>query len=431
MNNNKIISPQRHEDTTNDLQRVAVANNNDQISMINEGGGPQRPQSQGRVGTPALPASAATPYSSNSYLLTSSFSSNSSAQPPLTSASSVVNNSPVVQSVQSVKSVDNDNDQRPMTNEQKQGIPQILIIDHCSLLIERHQPRRRRAAFSLAEILIAIFVLSIGLIMIAAVFPVAAKWTAQDAQTSVAQVIAKNAVAQIQAQFAAGNLPAGVLNSPTTAQPFAGFGPFAYQFGTAQPYPFGTSQAYSNTANFAPYPLNPAPATPTPAPVPPPGSYYWSAVMVPAASGYAGVSPYSAQMNNVYTVYVFVFNKGQDTNVFSAPTYGSPSTGNTLIPMLPYAQNSVASYLSFYPQLFEGEYQFAVPAMPVDSLGVDISTGSVFRLITDPATNALVPTGLAGGSVINTTSDYIIFAPPAIGQTSSPLIYVYVTTVNL
>ena len=291
--------------------------------------------------------------------------------------------------------------------------------------------RPRRAAFSLAEILIAIFVLSIGLIMIAAVFPVAAKWTAQDAQTSVAQVIAKNAVAQIQAQFGAGNLPAGVLNSPTAAQPFTGFGPFAYQFGTAQPYPFGTAQAYSNTANFAPSPLDPSPTSPTPAPVPPPGSYYWSAVLVPAASGYAGVSPSSGQMNNVFTVYVFVFNKGQDANVFSAPAYGSPSTGNTLIPMQPYAQNSVASHLSFYPQLFEGEYQFAVPAMPVDSLGVDVSTGSVFRLITDPATNALVPTGLAGGSVINTTSDYVIFAPPALGQTSSPLIYVYVTTVNL
>jgi type II secretory pathway pseudopilin PulG len=322
----------------------------------------------------------------------------------------------------------------------------VLIHDQCSLIIKRQRraagtvtcnlspvtsSRQRRAAFSLAEILIAIFVLSIGLIMIAAVFPVAAKWTAQDAQTSIAQVIAKNAVAQIQAQYAAGTLPAGVLNSPTAVQPFAGFGPFAYQFGTAQPYPFGTNQSYSSSANFAPYPLDPAPALPTPVPIPPPGSYYWSAVIVPAASGYAGVSPASAQLNNVYTVYVFVFNKGEGTNIFNAPAYGSPTAGNTLIPMVPYPQNSVASHLSFYPQLFEGEYQFAAPNMPMDSLGVDVSTGSVFRLITDPATNAVVPTGLAGGSVINTTSDFVIFAPAAVGQTASPLIYVYVTTVNL
>lgn len=291
----------------------------------------------------------------------------------------------------------------------------------------------RRAAFSLAEILIAIFVLSIGLIMIASVFPVAAKWTAQDAQTSIAQVIAKNAVAQIRAQLAAGTgaFPAAALNSPTAPQPFTGYGPFAYQFGTAQPYPFGSAQAYSGSANFAPSPLDPAPAAPTPAPVPPPGSYYWSAVLVPAASGYAGVSPYTTQLGGIFTVYVFVFNKGDDTNVFSAPAYATPSTTtNTILPMLPDAQNGAASHLSFYPQLFEGQYPAAASAMPIDSLGVDVTTGSVFRLVTNPATNAVVPTGLAGGSVLSTTSDYVIFAPPAVNQTASPLVYVYVTTIG-
>jgi prepilin-type N-terminal cleavage/methylation domain-containing protein len=314
-----------------------------------------------------------------------------------------------------------------LANERKQGIPKILIHDQCSLIIEW----QRRDGFSLAEILIAIFVLSIGLIMIAAVFPVAAKWTAEDAQTSVAQVIAKNAVAQIQAQFLSGVLPAAALNSPTAAQPYVGYGPFAYSFGTAQPYPFGTAQAYNASANFAPYPLDPAPASPAVPPVPPPGAYYWSAVIVPAENGYAGVSP-TVETGNLYTVYVFVFNKGDVNNVFSAPPYspGFPSTANTLLPMVPYAQNAVAA-LSFYPQLFEGEYQYAEPAMPMDSLGFDVTTGSVFRLITDPANNTIVPTGQQGGAVVNKTSDFVIFAPPAINQTSSPLIYVYVTTVSL
>ena len=329
------------------------------------------------------------------------------------------------------------------TNE----FPKILISDHCSLIIER--PRRvasrpvtrnlspvtssRAAAFSLAEILIAIFVLSIGLIMIAAVFPVAAKWTAQDAQTSVAQVIAKNAVEQIKLQFlAGGGLP---LNNPPAA-PLTGYGPFAYAFGTPQPVPFGTAQSYSTSANFAPSALDPAPAAPTVAPVPPPDSYYWSAVIVPAASGYAGVSP-NSQVNNVYTVYVFVFNKGDPGNTFAAPAYAPVGPGYTLLPMQPDAQNGNASHLSFYPQLFEGPYPSAASAMPIDSLGVDVSTGSVFRLITDPATNAVVPTGLAGGSVhypsggLALSTDDIIFAPPAVGQTASPLIYVYVTTVSL
>ena len=326
-----------------------------------------------------------------------------------------------------------------MINDQKSGIPKTLIRDNCSLIIER--PRRvasrpvtcnpspvtssRAAAFSLAEILIAIFVLSIGLIMIAAVFPVAAKWTAEDAQTSVAQVIAKNAVEQIKLQILAGSLP---LNSPPTA-PLVGYGPFAYSFGTAQPLPFGTAQSYSASANFAPFALDPAPVSPTPAPVPPPGSYYWSAVIVPASSGYAGVFP-NAQLNSAYTVYVFVFSKGDASSTFPAPAYALTGGGNTLLPMQ-VQQNAHASHLSFYPQLFEGPYPAAALAMPIDSLGVDVSTGCVFRLITDPATNAVVPTGLAGGSVLNTASDDIIFAPPAIGQTVSPLIYVYVTTVNL
>ena len=286
-------------------------------------------------------------------------------------------------------------------------------------------PNSSPSGFSLAEILIAIFVLSIGLIMIAAVFPVAAKWTAQDAQTSVAQVIAKNAVEQIKLQFlAGGGLP---LNNPPAA-PLTGYGPFAYAFGTPQPVPFGTAQSYSTSANFAPSALDPAPAAPTVAPVAPPDSYYWSAVIVPAASGYAGVSP-NSQVNNVYTVYVFVFNKGEPGNTFAAPAYKPVSPGPTLLPMQ-VSQNGYASGLSFYPQLSEAPYSTAASAMPLDSLGVDVSTGSVFRLITDPATNAVVPTGLAGGSV-NGPGDYIIYAPPANGQTASPLIYVYVTTVSL
>ncbi len=368
MNNNKIISPQRHEDTTNDLQRVAVANNNDQISMINEGGGPQRPQSQGRVGTPALPASAAAPYSSNSYLLTP----NSSRQQP---------RSPVTCNL------------CPVTSS-----------------------RRRRAAFSLAEILIAIFVLSIGLIMIAAVFPVAAKWTAQDAQTSVAQVIAKNAVAQIQAQGLIGLVPSG------------GFlGPYCYDFGSPSPYP---------NANPAPIPF----AFTTP----PQGSYYWSALILPATyttgtygpstAGSSGTFP--GMQANQYTIFVFVFNKGDASNLFATP---KPPT--TLVPMTPYPQN--ATYTdSAYPQLYSGTISSIIigggsPAMPIGSLGVDFTTGQVFREIVDPNTNEVTITGIPQSSATPNPEltamgdNTIIYAPAAIGQTASPLIYVYVTTVSL
>ncbi len=248
-------------------------------------------------------------------------------------------------------------------------------------------PNSSRSAFSLAEILIAIFVLSIGLIMIAAVFPVAAKWTAQDAQTSVAQVIAKNAVATIQTQ--------GLIPSTGGA-----IGPYCYNFGNASPYPNA----------------NPAPAAPT-TPTPPPGSYYWSAVILPASSTTAGSSGvYPGTQNNLYTIYVFVFNKGDLSNTFTAS--GTPL-------MQPVAQPVGPSY---YPQLAEGTYSaVAGTSMPVGSQGLDVNTGGVFRLIVN-ASNAIVPTGTA---VANPTGDTIIYAPPAINQTSSPLIYVYVTTVSL
>jgi prepilin-type N-terminal cleavage/methylation domain-containing protein len=294
-----------------------------------------------------------------------------------------------------------------LANERKQGIPKILIHDQCSLIIEW----QRRDGFSLAEILIAIFVLSIGLIMIAAVFPVAAKWTAEDAQTSVAQVIAKNAVATLKTQ--------GIFSSAGGA-----YGPYCYSFGTSSPYPNS----------------NPAPL-PTAFSSPPAGEYYWSAYVVPSSTaptlssaGSGGVYP--GTQGNMYTIYVFVFNKGDLSNTFPTPP---PPT--TLLTMQPYPQN--ATYPdSFYPQLYSGTLaalasQTLSPAMPIGSLGVDATTGQVFREIVDPATNAITITGIPA----STTSpnpyltahgkDIIIYAPPAIGQTSSPLVYVYVTTVSL
>ena len=302
------------------------------------------------------------------------------------------------------------------------GIPKLLIIDHCSLIIERR--RRRAAAFSLAEILIAIFVLSVGLIMIASVFPVAAKWTAQDAQTSVAQVIAKNAVEQIQAQGLIQLVPSG------------GFiGPYCYNFGNPSPYP---------NANPAPLPM----AFTTP----PPGSYYWSALILPATytpgsspniPAYFGASTagssgsFPGTQANQYAIFVFVFNKGDASNLFATPI---PPPTTTLVPMMPYQQN--ARYTdSAYPQLYWGTIDNIIVAppggaspMPIGSLGVDFTTGQVFREIVDPTTNEVTITGIpqstASPNPALRTGDTIIYAPAANGQTSSPLVYVYVTTVG-
>jgi|GEM_PF-1881594 len=335
----------------------------------------------------------------------------------------------------------------------------VLIHDQCSLIIERQRrarnlspvtsSRQRRAAFSLAEILIAIFVLSIGLIMIAAVFPVAVKWTAQDAETSIAQVIAKNAVATLQAQYS----PYFYSNSNV---PYA-IGPFVYSFGSSQPYP-----AF---ANLAPYPTGPANLA-----TPPVGQYYWTAVVCPAAStlsGTSGIPSGAGPANGIFTVAIFVFSKGDANDTFptTAPLpSGSNAYGASLIapytfypvpavpplPIAPYLQyqnfaNPIAPITaSYYPQVFAEPWNPGVAAdapddtsFPMGSLGFDATRGQVFRKITDANNNIIASggaTAAAGGTVYGPQpqiGDEIIFAPPANNQTASPLIYVYVTTVNL
>jgi hypothetical protein len=265
--------------------------------------------------------------------------------------------------------------------------------------------------------LIAIFVLSIGLIMIASVFPVAAKWTAQDAQTSVAQIIAKNAVEQIQTQ--------GLIQAYVPGG--GAIGPYCYDFGAASPYP---------NANPAPLPV----AFTTP----PQGSYYWSAYVIPAtatitAAGSGGVYP--GTPSNAYTIFVFVFNKGDASNLFATPTAAPPAGAPTLVTMMPYPQN--ATYAdSAYPQLYSGTIGTIIsstppsPPMPIGSLGVDVNTGQVFREIVDPNTNEVTITGIPESTanpnpaLTARSGDTMIYAPSAIGQTASPLVYIYVTTVN-
>jgi type II secretory pathway pseudopilin PulG len=284
--------------------------------------------------------------------------------------------------------------------------PQGHLITHYSL---RHS---RAAAFSLVEILVAIFVLSIGLIMIAGVFPVAVKWTADDAQTSIAQVIAKNAVATIETQYASpsGTFPVAALNLTATPPNYTGYGPFCYNFGNSSPYPNA----------------NPAPAAPGSIP---PGVYYWSALILPASSGYAGITP-GPQTSNLYTIYVFVFNKGDINNTFTA---GGPGA----LAMQPIAQSSGTPIATYYPQLYSGTLSSVIGgALPVGAQGLDISTGTIFRAIVDVSGNysiTSVPTSTTSPNPNYTAieGNTVIYAPPAIGQTASPLIYVYVTTVNL
>ena len=300
----------------------------------------------------------------------------------------------------------------PVERRQRRAAPaNPLLVARCSLLVERRP--RRRAAFSLAEILIAIFVLSIGLIMVAAVFPIAAKWTAEDAQSTIAQVIAKDAVAQIKAQYDANptGFPATVLAGTD------GYGPFCYNFGNASPYP--------NNANPAP--------TPDTSTTPPPGSYYWSAYIIPAttpagSSGiYAPAGGGGTQGSNLYTIYIFVFNKGDLNNTFTAGAGGA-------LPMQPVSQGTTNSY---YPQLYSGTMSTVVgKGVPTGSQALDMTTGQVFRVELDSTgnytTTSVPPSSTTPNPYYTAAANHsVLYAPPAINQTASPLIYIYVTTVNL
>ncbi len=246
-----------------------------------------------------------------------------------------------------------------------------------------HRRFNRRPGFSLIEMLVSIFILGTGMLMVAGVFPVAIKWTNQDTQRTVAQVVAGNALGMIESQYAGTNPPQVI-------------GPIPYAYGTDHPY---TVQGLASIAGNS--------------------SYYWCAYLTPILSPTGG----SATDATTFRVSIFVFNSPDPSAKYptSATGGGEPLTtdGNPS-----------------YPQLFYGPFKSVTAvggdstmAMPIGALGEDMTTGSTFRVIVDPASHAISMSGLLPGTT--TPNDYVIYAPPANGQAVSSLVYIYETTVNL
>jgi prepilin-type N-terminal cleavage/methylation domain-containing protein len=245
------------------------------------------------------------------------------------------------------------------------------------------QMLRVQSGFSLIEMLVSIFILGTGMLMVAGVFPVAIKWTNQDTQRTVAQVIASNALGMIENQYAGTNPPQVI-------------GPVPYAFGTDHPY---TVQGSAATAGNS--------------------SYYWCAYLAPVLSPTGG----STTDATTFRVSIFVFS-----NPDPSATYPTAATGGGQ----PLTTDGNASY----PQLFYGPFNDVTAvsgsgtmAMPIGSLGEDMTTGSTFRVIVDPTSHAISMSGLTPGTTA--PDDYVIYAPPANGQAVTPLVYVYETTVNL
>ncbi len=271
---------------------------------------------------------------------------------------------------------------------------------------------RSPRGFSLLEVLLATFILGIGLIMVASVFPVGANWTRESTQDSVGQTIALNAVATIESHYNPnsldlnhkGTFATGLTSSTLTGLPgFTGNNgiPVAercYQFGSSAPYP-----ASNPTACL----------------------YYWTAVGRQTL-GSGGAS---------HDIFIFVLRKGETTQTFtSAPPLNL--TADTAAPNPNYFPSTFSANLE--PILVSQAYSAgtwnastqavnsAVP--PIGFVGVGATSGTVFRQTLDFTKSPPAPTplpSLVGG---NPPTEQVIFAPAADGTAGSPLIYVYQTT---
>jgi prepilin-type N-terminal cleavage/methylation domain-containing protein len=325
--------------------------------------------------------------------------------------------------------------------------------------------RAARRGFSLVEVLLAIFILGIGMIMVASVFPVGANWTRQTAETSVAQNVAQNAVTVIKRHYgvngdlrdflspefysgpnvfigsnsvlrSSGLIPGfGIPYTPYVVQPLPGFERIpaterGYLFGNSEPFPVPASKLTSCT-------------------------YFWTALirlnpshrrLDNSANETNGVRPSSSY---TYDLYILVFHKGSAEQTFNdtpnnvpagylralgTQTVVDPATNNpTFIPQIP-----AVAYATYTPGQYDSSRTPSVfnAYPPMGQFGIGARTGTVFRQtldLTDPSNLKASPRPLLEDQPAKAApSEPIIFAPAADGtaNTASPLIYIYQTTLT-
>jgi prepilin-type N-terminal cleavage/methylation domain-containing protein len=269
-------------------------------------------------------------------------------------------------------------------------------------------PATPRRAFSLMEVLLAVFILGIGLIMVATIFPVGADWTRQSTEDSVAQTVAQNAVSTIQTYYAR-NSPytntAGKLASLTAPveqlQALPGFDTIpkavrTYQYGNTNPYPARKPDACV---------------------------YYWTALVRVQPGQNAGAS-------RPYDLYILVFRKGAASQVFTSFPAGSTEvpgvrdTTNTLEPTLVYRTYSAGTYDSTLTP------PVANPVPPIGHIGIGKVSGTVFRQsVLNDYTTPTNTKAVARPEILQ-AGEEVIYAPPADQTNGSPLVYVYQTTIS-
>lgn len=282
-----------------------------------------------------------------------------------------------------------------------------------------------RRGFSLIEILFAIFILGIGLLMIAAVFPIAIKWTNQDVHSTIGLVISRSAVAQIKASTTVN----GISVFATGIYPNGGTTPLSTRYGAVaatypQPYMYGTPNPTPSRGLLVPTAANSPPFYSTRDLQ---SRYWWQAVLVPdPGDGASGVTPtplasQAGAGTQTYDLFIFVYSKGNISNLY--PTVG------------PYPAPAEA------PQ-FEAN---GPDTMPIGAMALDLKpipditppaayAGSVVRREIINLPGQANPTVGYSGTTASYSSvgnnDVLLFAPPAVNQQTSPLVYIYATTVT-
>ena len=249
-------------------------------------------------------------------------------------------------------------------------------------------PHRRMRGFTLIEILLAVFILGVGLTMVACIFPVGADFTRQNVEETVAGMVAENARAIILAKYTYSDFSAVTTLMPLphiAAGDKLSLVERAYAYGTSSPYPAA------------------APATAT---------YFWTALVRQDPE----TPPLGSRIR--YDLYILVFKKGDATQAYTNPASLFGTTGARDLTEAPVTGFASSSYV---PVLAQG----AVANMPIGAIGIGTSTGTVFHV---------VPGGLTNPPDAN-----IAYAPSAdmtVGTANtsttgaSPLVYVYSTKVS-
>jgi type II secretory pathway pseudopilin PulG len=227
-------------------------------------------------------------------------------------------------------------------------------------------------AFSIIEVLLAVMILGIGLIMVATLFPVAASWTRESSTETVAQSVARSAMATLRQHYGPGGDQADALSSFSSSTVAALPGITAIPL-AERAYRFGAPITDPATCTF-----------------------FWTVL--------GRRSPAQPAEGHSVNIYVLVFCKSSLEQQFSeAAKMGS--TGDPL-----YVPRAAMVDVATLPR--PGEY------------GIGQTTGSVFRVVlggglTSIANPPLSPTDAA-----------IWVAPPADGTAASPLVSIYQTTLS-